>query len=127
MSSTEEYLDSLLRSVMSGKKPPAPIDLPSEENEPAAMETSESVPVSEQPAPVMQEEATAPEQPVFEQPAPEQSEQTVITPEETFIASEDTLTSDVPVMPTESASPREHVSFIGSIMSEIPSSADVAE
>ena len=39
MSSTEEYLDSLLRSVMSGKKPPAPIDVPEPIQEPAKEET----------------------------------------------------------------------------------------
>ena len=41
MSSTEEYLDSLLRSVMSGKKAPAPIEPPTEE--PPVAEPSQSL------------------------------------------------------------------------------------
>ena len=139
MSSTEEYLDSLLRSVMSGKKPPEPINQIINESpaEPVSEPVMEAVaePVVE---PVMEPIAEPVVEPVMEavaepvvEPAMEPIAEPVVEPviepaveyadapiEEPII--EQTVEPEEEITPV-TESPREHVSFIGSILSEIPS------
>ncbi|MBO4902828.1 MAG: hypothetical protein J5518_08550 [Lachnospiraceae bacterium] len=132
MSSTEEYLDSLLRSVMSGKKPPAPIEPPTEEENAQTAAEPAPAPIAE-PEPAPAEEpiaAPAVEEPVVNpEPAPSLEDvaiggDTTAAPvmEEIPVMEETAMPAmdDVPPMPEEKPAPREHVSFIGTIMSEIP-------